>query len=238
MVQLLGSLAERCREAEIMDRPDLAPELHRRALRGLATLNLLSRSVGIVWPRIASLARKIERPVRILDIATGGGDVPLGLWRLAQKSGVEVDILGIDISSCALEVAQARAKRAKASLQFAQADALRDELPGDHDIVICSLFLHHLDEGDATALLGRMAAAARHRVLVSDLVRSSVVLMLVAAASRLVTRSTVVRTDATRSVRAAFTAGELRTLAGQAGMRDIRLTRHYFCRMLLEWSRP
>ena len=99
-------------------------------------------------------------------------------------------------------------------------------------------FLHHLDEHDATALLGRMAAAARHLVLVNDLVRSPAGLMLVAAASRLFTRSPVVWTDASRSVRAAFTVNEFHELARSAGMHDIRLTRHWFCRMLLEWSRP
>ncbi|MGO9108850.1 MAG: methyltransferase domain-containing protein [Thermoguttaceae bacterium] len=236
-MQLLGNLAERCRLAELMDQPDLEPDLHRQALQGLATLNLLSRSVGIVWPRIFRLARQLGRPVRILDVATGGGDVPLGIWRRAQKSRVQVDILGIDISLCALEVAEVRAARTEAAVRFAQLDALCDELPGDHDIVICSLFLHHLDERDATALLGRMAAVARHIVLVNDLVRSPAGLTLVAAASRLFTRSPVVWTDASRSVRAAFTVCELRELARWAGMRDIRLTRHWFCRMLLEWSR-
>jgi 2-polyprenyl-3-methyl-5-hydroxy-6-metoxy-1,4-benzoquinol methylase len=184
------------------------------------------------------LARRLGRPLRILDLATGGGDIPLGLWRRAQKTGVQVDILGIDISPCALEMAQARAERQQAALRFAQVDALRDELPGDHDIVMCSLFLHHLDEHDAIPLLGRMAAATRQMVLVNDLVRSRGGLMLVATAARLFTRSPVVWTDASRSVRAAFTVSELSDLARSAGMHDIRLTRHWFCRMLLEWSRP
>jgi hypothetical protein len=115
---------------------------------------------------------------------------------------------------------------------------LRDTLPGDHDIVLCSLFLHHLDESDAILLLGRMAAAARHMVLVNDLVRSQEGLMLVAAAARLLTRSPIVWTDAALSVRAAFTVREMRALARSAGMEEIRLTRPWFCRMLLEWSRP
>lgn len=236
-MQFLGNLTTRSRVAEIMDRPDLEPHLHRQALHGLATLNLLSRSVAILWPRIFRLARRLERPVRILDVATGGGDVPLKLWQLAQKAGVQLDILGIDFSSCALEVAQSRAETARAAVRFASRDVLRDDLPGDHDIVICSLFLHHLDERDAVPLLGRMAAGARHLVLVNDLVRSRSGLMVVAAASRLFTRSPVVWTDASRSVRAAFTVDELHALARSAGLRGIRLTRHWFCRMLLEWSR-
>jgi 2-polyprenyl-3-methyl-5-hydroxy-6-metoxy-1,4-benzoquinol methylase len=238
LVQLIGNLAERCRVAEIMDRPDLAPVLHRQALHGLATLNFLSRSVGILWPRIFILARRLGRPVRVLDVATGGGDVPLGLWRHAQKAGVEVEITGIDISGCALDVARDRAERAGARMQFAPINVLADELPTDHDVVVCSLFLHHLDEPEARALLSRMAAAARRMVLVNDLVRGPGGLMLAAVASRLFTRSPVVWTDATRSVRAAFSQSELRELAGAAGMHPIRLRRHWFCRMLLEWSRP
>jgi 2-polyprenyl-3-methyl-5-hydroxy-6-metoxy-1,4-benzoquinol methylase len=192
----------------------------------------------MLWPRIAALARRLGRPVRVLDIATGGGDVPLGLWRRAQKSGVQVEISGIDISPCALEVARSQAERAKAALRFTQLDVLRDELPADHDIVTCSLFLHHLDEHEVIPLLGRMAAAARHMVLVNDLVRSRGRLMLVAAAARLFTRSPVVWTDASLSVRAAFTVGELAALASCAGLRDVRMTRHWSCRMTMEWSRP
>ncbi len=238
-MRLLGNLSERCRVAEIMDRPDLEPNLHRRALRGLATLNFLSRSVGILWPCIFRLAGRLGRPVRILDVATGGGDIPLELWRRAQETGVQVDILGIDISPIALEVAQVRAEKEQAALRFAQVDVLNDDdLPGDHDIVICSLFLHHLDVNDAIPLLGRMAAAARHLVLVNDLVRSWGGLMVVAAAARLFTGSPVVWTDASRSVRAAFTVNEMHELARSAGMHDVRLTRHWFCRMLMEWSRP
>ena len=82
-----------------MDRPDLEADQHRRALQGLAKLNSLSRSVGLLWPASPSWPA-MGRPVRILDIATGGGDVPLGLWRRGQKTGVAVEIWGIDISPC------------------------------------------------------------------------------------------------------------------------------------------
>ena len=221
-----------------MDRPDLEPNLHRQALRGLATLNVLGRSVGTLWPPIFRLARRLGRRVRILDLATGGGDIPLKIWQRAQKTGVHVDILGIDCSAVALEVARARAERERAEIRFAQVDVLREDLPGEHDIVTCSLFLHHLDEHDVVTLLGRMAAAARHLVLVNDLVRSRGSWIVVAAAARPFTRSPVVWTDASRSVRAAFTVDELHELARSAGMRDIRLTRQWLCRMLLEWSRP
>ena len=220
-----------------MDRPGLEPDQHRRALEGLATLNFLSRSVGILWPRIALLGRQLGRPVRILDIATGGGDVP---WEFGAvpKRPASRSISWESISAPRAGSGPIAGQRAQAKLRFVRLDALHDALPGDHDIVICSLFLHHLDACDVILLLGHMAAAARHKVLVNDLVRSKGRLMFVATAARLLTRSPVVWTDAALSVRAAFTVREMHELARAAGMDDIRLTRHWFCRMLLEWSRP
>ena len=39
-------------------------------------------------------------------------------------------------------------------------------------VITCSLFLHHLSEHQAIDLLGRMAEAASHAVLICDLQRS------------------------------------------------------------------
>ena len=55
---------------------------------------------------------------------------------------------------------------------------------------------------------------------------------------RLLTTSRVVWTDASLSVRAAFTVAELRRLALAAGLRDAVVRRHFPCRMLLAWRRP
>ena len=62
---------------ELMDDPALDPAEHRRALAGLARLNRVSDSPGVLWPAVRELAR--GGPVRVLDVATGSGDVPRAL---------------------------------------------------------------------------------------------------------------------------------------------------------------
>ena len=70
----------RHRVTELMDQPGLDEQLHRKALRGLRRVNWFSRSSGILWSAILGLARQVEsRPLRVLDIACGGGDVTMAI---------------------------------------------------------------------------------------------------------------------------------------------------------------
>lgn len=230
-------LNERLREPEIMDQPNLDARRHQRALRGLARLNWISNSSGILWPSVVELSSRLGRTISILDLATGGGDVPIGLWQRARRASVNVELCGLDISSRAVEVAAARAARQGAKIRFDQHDVLQADLPSGFDMIVCSLFMHHLSREEAIELLINMSAAAGHRVLVNDLVRGRQEFVLASAAARLLTLSSVVWFDAPRSVRAAFTLQEMRELAAEAGMNGATVAPRWPCRMLLEWRR-
>jgi hypothetical protein len=221
-----------------MDQPGLDPGRHRQALCGLKRINFWSGSAGILWPPIAELARGFARPVRVLDLASGGGDVPLRLWRKARRAGLPVTVAGCDVSPVAVEHATRQAGRQGADVRFFVADALTGELPGGYDAVVCSLFLHHLTDEQAVGLLRRMAAAAGRLVLVNDLVRGRAGLLLARVATRLLSRSHVVHVDGPRSVEGAFTIAEARALADGGGLRGATVERRWPCRFLLTWVRP
>ncbi len=225
-------------QPELMDDPALPAAEHRRALTGLARLNAFSNSVGVLWPAVRGLARALGRPVKILDVATGSGDVPLGLWVRAKRAGIELELSACDISPVALETAAARTRAAGATVNYFPTDALGAALPTGFDIVTCSLFLHHLSDADAVALLARLAAATNGLVLVNDLSRSRWNLGLVWTATRLLTRSPVVRVDGPLSVRAAFTRSEAAALAQRAGLTGATVETRFPCRWLLTWRKP
>ena len=225
-------------EPEVMDQPGLDPQVHRQALAGLARLNGLSRSAGLLWPHVAIQARQLGRPVRVLDLASGGGDVAIALARRARKAGVQVHIDGHDLSTLAVEHATMAAQREGfAQLRFTVRDVLRQSAEQRYDVVMSSLFLHHLTEGDALLLLRRMAEASTSLVLLNDLRRTRFGKPLVWLASRLVTRSRVVHVDGPLSAQAAFTVGELAAMAQQAGLAGAAITTHFPQRMLLRWRR-
>ena len=229
-------LTRRDRQPELMDDPSLSPDLHRRALAGLRRVNWFSRSTAILWPAVRELSQRLDgRAVRVLDIASGGGDVALGLAAKAWRSRIDVEITGCDISPFAVEHATQLAKPFPFKLQFLAEDAIHGTLDGPFDIVMCSLFLHHLPEDDAHVLLRRMKELATHCVLVNELIRSRLGYVLAWAGCRLLTRSPIVHTDGPLSVRAAFSVEEVQQLADESGLNGASITTHWPQRFLLDW---
>lgn len=225
-------------ESEIMDDPALDGGRHEAALRGLARLNYLSGSSGLVWSKVVALARQLGRDrLRVLDLATGAGDVPLRLWQRARRAGLCLEIQGVDASPRAVEFAAERAAAEQAPIQFRVLDVLANPLPSGFDVLTCSLFLHHLADEQAVRLLQAMAQATTHLVVVNDLCRSTPGLALAHLAARLLTSSDVVRVDGARSVRAAFTVREAAALARAAGLNGAIVERRWPFRFLLFWQR-
>lgn len=220
-----------------MDQPDLERARHWHALSGLARINWLSGSAGILWPSIRQVAEELDgRPLRVLDVACGAGDLCIALHRRAARDGMRLELNGVDISSQALQFARKRAEGAEAKVHFFQQDVLCGDLPADYDVVFSSLFLHHLTEEQAVSLLKRMARAARKLLLINDLARSRLGWIAAYLVTRLVTTSDVVHMDGPRSVEGAFTSKEAFNLANRAGLQNATVVRRWPFRFLLTWK--
>ena len=220
-----------------MDDPGLDPARHVRALRALETVNALSWTAGRVWQAVMELAPAPGRPLRVLDVACGGGDVALALARRARREGLTVEIHGCDRSPVALEHARAAAERAGVDVRYFLHDALATPLPDRYDLIASSLFLHHFTEAEAVTLLRAKARAADH-VLVQDLRRTRLGWALAVLTLNTVARSDVARVDGVRSVAGAFTMEEAESLARQAGLDGATVRPCWPQRFTLSWRRP
>jgi 2-polyprenyl-3-methyl-5-hydroxy-6-metoxy-1,4-benzoquinol methylase len=220
-----------------MDDAALQGELHMEALKALSRLNFAAGTAQVIWTRIRRrLPTAPTRPLRLLDIATGGGDIPIRLWRIARRAGVQMQIAGCDLSPRAIHYARSSAAASGADVQFFTQDVLNDNFAGDYDFLISSLFFHHLSGDEVVRLLHRLKPLTRRMLLVEDLRRGPAGLAIAATAARILSTSPVVRKDASRSVRAAFTPLEFQALAGAAGLEGATIIRHWPARFLLCWS--
>ena len=234
---LLPDTATRRLEPELMDAPSLAREPHRKALRGLARINAVSRSAASIWSVLRE--RQGSRrggPFRVLDIACGGGDVAVALQRLARRAGVPLQVDGCDVSDTAVSLATRYAKRRSLEMTFFRLDAIAGALPDGYDAMVSNLFLHHLSHDDAVLLLKRMSDATP-TIVVNDLARGPFGYAAAVVGTRLLSCSPIVHTDGPRSVRAAFTLEEARLLAARAGLDDARIEPVFPYRWRMDWDR-
>lgn len=216
-----------------MDEPDLDVDLHHDALTGLARVNRFSGAANAIWRPVAQLAVKLGRPIRILDVACGGGDVATSLQHHANRKQVPITVVGCDISETAIQFATQRAQQRQVQVSFVQNDVLNEELPQGFDLIYSSLFLHHLKSEEMIHVLKSMRRSASHCVVINDLLRSSLGYALAKWGIRILTRSKVCHVDGPLSVEAALTLDEVRSVAEQAGWNDIDLRRCWPERFLM-----
>ena len=208
----------RTRVDEWMDDPALAADRHRAALAGLRRLNRISGVSRAMFRQLARLATTLPagRPLRVLDVASGSGDLPIDWLRMANRRGIPLSLTALDRSELAMQTACEAARAANVPLGTVCRDCLIDGLPSGFDVVTSSLFMHHLDPPEVSRLIQEMWRVSGRAIVICDLERSRLNLVMIAAAARLVTRSDVVHFDASASVRAAYTRGEFTMLLHQA----------------------
>lgn len=224
------------REPELMDDPALAAADHAAALGALATINAVSGTAARLARSVAALRPSIAAAFMVVDVACGGGDVTVALERRLARIAPRPRLVGIDISPRAIERATRLAGRRGSAATFRVGDVQTAGCPSC-DVAVSSLFLHHLDDVAAVAVLRGMAAAARVGVVISDLIRSRIGLALAVVGTSVLASSRVARVDGPLSVRAARTIPEYRELLSRAGMASATVRRTWPERVVIEWRR-
>jgi SAM-dependent methyltransferase len=237
---MLAPLRREASRIELMDRPDTSPAEMARNLVDIARLNQMGGAIQTIQRHVAPFLEKTPRgeTLRILDVGTGGADIPLALARWAKGRGHRVRIVALDVHPAVLAHA-ARAAASTPEVRVIAGNALEAPIrPRSVDLVLCSLVLHHLPEEAVVALFRRMAELARLGFVVSDLRRERLAWAVVWLATRAVSRNRMTRHDGPLSVRRAYSLAELTGLAGRAQLPDITWHRAPVFRQIGVWVRP
>jgi 2-polyprenyl-3-methyl-5-hydroxy-6-metoxy-1,4-benzoquinol methylase len=150
MVRGLG--ARDAEAVELMDDPAADPRMLERTYERFRLVNAMvsnQRAVYRRWirPRLSPTATR-----RVLDIGTGGADLPRALLRWARADGLRLEVTAIDPDSRALDWVLRQPAVPGLLLRRVTSDELA--WAGErYDIVTSNHVLHHLDGGAFGALL-------------------------------------------------------------------------------------
>ncbi|UOE43237.1 methyltransferase domain-containing protein [Agromyces larvae] len=208
-------LAERDADArEQMDASDADPRLLARTYARFALVNAVVSGARDVYRRWVRPRLSPVWTSRMLDIGTGGGDLPRRLLRWAAADGLRLEALAIDPDERAM--AFATSQPATPGLRFA-ATTSRALADADErfEVVVSNHVLHHLSGQEFGALLAdseRLTAAGGVAVH-GDIERSRLGYAAFAAgtwpfAGNLLADS-YIRADGLTSIRRSHTAAEL-----------------------------
>ena len=183
---------------ELMDEP-CSLETMRGCLRSLEQINRLT---GSYRPTLRFLKRALqqsskqghhftrEQPLRILDIGSGGGDTLVRIARWAAIRRLPVELTGVDLNpQSAILARETELRRSSRNprlrpptpIRWLTADALTLDLPHPPDLILSSLFMHHLEDAEIVRVLRWQHTTGRLGWFINDLARSP-------RASRLYTR--------------------------------------------------
>ena len=215
-----------------MDRPQPVTRELERDLANLRSFNRWFGSHRLVRHFLRRWLKPNEK-ARILDLATGSGDIPRLIVDHARRENLAVQIDAIDQQESTIEIAR-RLSAGYPEIDFRCANlfewnslpALKldgfkpSSLPEPYDIVFCSLALHHFTNDDAVRVLQKIRELSRTRVLVADLRRARWLSCAVYLVTATIYRDKMTTTDARLSAARAFSFVEMRKLAERAGWKN------------------
>ena len=223
-------LSRRVRQHEWMDDPAADPAELVSSLKFIRRINFMLRYTHATLSQLRRWSSRwpVDRPMKILDVATGSADVPLAILRWADRRRLKVNVTGIDLHAVTARAAAAADPR----IRIVRGDAT--SLPfasGAFDYVLTSMFLHHLDDDIVVKVLREMDRVAGRGILAADLLRNQRAYRWISLFTAV--SNPMVKHDARASVAQAFTVDEVEQLRDQAGVGYCTVARAFGHRFIL-----
>jgi SAM-dependent methyltransferase len=227
--------------SELMDSPCSYEDL-RKCLRDLACVNRVTFAYRptLRWLEQLSGLPNGERPLHIVDVGCGGGDMLRYIERWAERKHIAIRLTGIDRNPDAIRAAQ-EFTHADSAIRWIVGEAYSFDSEAEPvDLVISSLFTHHLSDEGILRFLGWMERVACRGWFVNDLYRNRVSYLgfkILAWAARW---HRFVRHDGPVSICRAFLPNEWRRYAEESGLSpdSIRIDVRWPARLCVARVRP
>ena len=216
---------------ELLDDPGADPAAVTLSLRNVARANRWFGGAAAVRHGLRGLFRSVApgRPLTLLDLGTGAGDLPRRAMRWARSEGHALRPLGLELSRPA--AALARSAGVPCAVASAGAPPLREK---SVDLVLVSQLAHHFTRESVVRLFRTCDALARVGVVVADLRRARLAPIAFRVGATALGFDSITIADGITSIRRGYTSDELRELLAEAGVRA-RVSRRPGYRLVATW---
>lgn len=215
-------LTHRAEPAELpewMDEP-CSYEDFRQCLVDLQQVNRLTLAYRSTLHFLDQLPPK--GTLRIVDVGSGGGDLLRQIEQWAKRRGVAVELTGIDLNPHAARAAQ-EFTAPDSTIQWITGNAFSHDRP--IDVVVSSLFTHHLAEPEIVQFLAWSESVARLGWFVNDLAREAIPFRFFGPWARVMGWHRFVRHDGPVSFRRSFREADWDRMLRAAGVQGAQLQR-------------
>ena len=208
--------SQRSNEQEIMDGGIGSFELFDESLKQIEAVNRLTLGYRPVLSWVdRQLSSPELRPVTILDVGCGRGDLLRRIWSLARKKKVTVRLTGVDIDSWSSPAAR-QATPEYMDIDYRIGNVFDMDI--EADFIVCSHVTHHMKNDELVAFIRWLEAHARRGWFIGDLHRHPISFLLAKMFLCLAPVNSMIRNDGAVSVARAFTAKDWREILKQAGV--------------------
>lgn len=204
---------------EWMDEPCSYADF-RDCLRDLEEVNRVTFAYRPTMTWLAQFAAPLDRPLRIVDVGCGGGGMLRHIERWAAARSLPVTLTGIDLNPFAARAAR-EFTPAASCIEWITGDAfsLRRDEPAD--LVISSLFTHHLPDAEIVRFLQWMETTARRGWFINDLHREALPYYAFGLLAKLARWHRFVQHDGPVSIRRAFRVADWKAYLQEAAMTHV-----------------
>jgi 2-polyprenyl-3-methyl-5-hydroxy-6-metoxy-1,4-benzoquinol methylase len=211
--------SRRAELSELMDEP-CSREVMRACLRDLARVNRWFLAYRPILKWLDSLGLPANSgPIHILDVGCGYGDGLRRIEQWASQRGIAVELTGCDLNPDSIAIAS-EASPPSSHISWIAADVFTLASDRPIDIVVSSLFTHHLSEPQIIRFLTWMEGRAKTGWFVNDLSRASIPYSLFKAFAKVANLHPFVQHDGPVSIARAFIAEDWRRMCAAAGLND------------------
>lgn len=228
-----GMILDRVKQAPCLDDPSLGERERRQAIAGISRLNRLSGIADVLFLRLERFAATVpSRPLKVLDLVSGNGDLPVHWAIKAKQRNVDLRITASDHREPFLEQQRQGISKHNVAVQSTKLDCLNHPLPSGFDVIVCSDLMHQLEQPQVFRLLQSMQQSSRVAMMVCDFERTRWNRAVAKTASLLLTRSRVLQHDMPMRIQSAYTREEFSNIANAALCRSVILYSVVPCRMI------